>query len=464
MRIAMVSEHASPLAALGGQDAGGQNVHVAALSTALARRGHDVVVYTRRDDPDLPERTPLDAGVEVVHVPAGPASAISKDDMLPFMPEMGRWLARDWRRHGVPDVVHAHFWMSGHATTVAVGELAEADDERPATAITFHALGVVKRRHQGAADTSPAERLGIERALLDRVDGVVATCRDEIAELLDLGADPRRLHVVPCGVDLERFTARGRHRVPWSDGCDRLLCLGRLVERKGIDTAVQALVDLPGAELVVAGGSDPSQLDDDPDVARLRAVARQAGVASRVRFIGRVEPDDAAALMRAADLVLTVPWYEPFGIVPLEAQACGTPVVATAVGGMLDTVVDGLTGAHVPARDPRALAARVRDLLAHEDRLWRMGSQGARRVAARYTWWQVAEETETVYERLLDPRSDDDESAPEVIDLRQPVRTGPLEGSPYPLRRHDSWETPGSPDEASSPGSRLQDDSGRKDS
>jgi type III pantothenate kinase len=437
MRIAMVSEHASPLAVLGGQDAGGQNVHVAALSRALAERGHDVVVYTRRDDPHLPERTRLCAGVQVVHVPAGPASVISKDDMAPFMPQLGRWLAQEWRRNGVPDLVHAHFWMSGHATTIAVDELAAAGEPLPRTAITFHALGVVKHRHQGATDPSPAERLDVEQSLLERLDGVVATCRDEIRELLELGADPHRLHVVPCGVDVQRFTARGPHRVPWTDGADRLLCLGRLVERKGIDTAIAALSDLPGAELVVAGGPDASELDGDPDVARLREAARRAGVATQVRFVGRVQPDDAAALMRAADLVLSVPWYEPFGIVPLEAQASGTPVVTTAVGGMLDTVADGVTGAHVPARDPHALAARVRQLLTDHALRRRMGAEGSRRVSRRYTWQQVAAETETVYGRLLGgaPGVDDDA---DVIDLREPVAMP--EGLSQPLQRNVFWD------------------------
>jgi glycogen synthase len=138
--------------------------------------------------------------------------------------------------------------------------------------------------------------------------------------------------------------------------------------------------------------------------------------------------------MRAADLVLSVPWYEPFGIVPLEAQACGTPVVATAVGGMLDTVVDGVTGAHVPARDPRALAERVRGLLAHREGLRRMGAEGARRVADRYTWQQVACETETVYRRLLGGTS----SGPDVVDLREPVAAPVREGRPYPLR--GAWD------------------------
>jgi glycosyltransferase involved in cell wall biosynthesis len=314
--------------------------------------------------------------------------------------------------------------MSGLATRIAIDGLAEAREPLPRNAITFHALGVVKRRHQGAADPSPADRVDVERSLLERTDGVVATCRDEIGELLDLGADPHRLHVVPCGVDLARFTARGPHRVPWSDGCDRLLCLGRLVERKGIDDAVRAVAELPTAELVVAGGPDASRLDVDPDIARLRATARRAGVASRVRFVGGVRPEDAAALMRAADLVLAVPWYEPFGIVPLEAQACGTPVVATAVGGMLDTVVDGRTGAHVPAHDPRQLADRVRDLMLDPQRRRQMGADGARRVARRYTWQRIAAETEAVYGQLLRGSSDGDDT-PDVIDLREPV-TAPV--------------------------------------
>jgi glycosyltransferase involved in cell wall biosynthesis len=263
---------------------------------------------------------------------------------------------------------------------------------------------------------------------------------------------------VPCGVDLQRFTARGPHRVPWTDGRDRLLCLGRIVERKGIDTVVRALVDLPSAELVVAGGPDASELDGDPDITRLRDVAQQAGVAARVRFVGRVEPDEAAALMRAADLVLCVPWYEPFGIVPLEAQACGTPVVASAVGGMLDTVVDGVTGAHVPPRDPAALARSVRVLLAHPQRLRQMGTEGARRVAARYTWQQVAAETETVYDRLLRGGHERDDETPDVIDLREPVA---LLERQHPQPARDPWPAHGEPDGA--PASSLDDTSGRKD-
>jgi glycosyltransferase involved in cell wall biosynthesis len=234
-----------------------------------------------------------------------------------------------------------------------------------------------------------------------QLDAVVATCADEVTELLGQGADPRRLHVVPCGVDLTTFTPSGPRQVPWSPGTGRLLVLGRLVERKGVDTAIAALADIPGAELVIAGGPALSRLDDDPDVARLRAVAAAAGVAGRVRFVGRVGPAEAAALMRAADLVLAAPWYEPFGIVPLEAMACGTPVVASAVGGMLDTVEHGVTGVQVRPRDPVGLATAVRRLLANPAERSVLGRTAARRVAERYSWQQVADDTEAVYAQLL---------------------------------------------------------------
>ncbi|RKS80216.1 type III pantothenate kinase [Motilibacter peucedani] len=399
MRIAMVSEHASPLAVLGGEDAGGQNVHVAALSTALARRGHDVRVYTRRDAADLPERVPFAPGVEVVHVPAGPPEALGKDALLPYMPEMGAWLARGWARER-PDVVHAHFWMSGVAAEAALRTLPAA----PPLAQTFHALGVVKRRHQGSRDTSPAERAAHESRLLAGVDAVVATCRDEISELLALGAVADRLHVVPCGVDTAVFHPAGPAEDAWSaEARTRLLCLGRLVERKGVHTAVEALALLPGAELVVAGGPAAEALDYDPDVQRLRAHAAALGVADRVRFVGRVDPARAARLLRGAHLLLAVPAYEPFGIVPIEAMACGTPVVASGVGGMLDTVLPGVTGLHVPPGDPSAVAAAVSRALADAGWLHAAGRAGARRVRDHYTWDSVAAATEAVYARLLEP-------------------------------------------------------------
>jgi glycosyltransferase involved in cell wall biosynthesis len=389
----MVSEHASPLAVLGGVDAGGQNVHVAALAAELGRHGDEVVVHTRRDDPDLPRRVELAPGLVVEHVDAGPAAAISKDLIAPYMGEFGARLRAQWSRRP-PDVVHAHFWMSGVAALHAARGLGLPVVQ------TFHALGVVKRRHQGAADTSPAHRIETERAIARLCDRIVATCSDEVFELLRLGAARANIAVVPCGVDVASFTPDGP-REPRTPGRHRLVAASRLVERKGIGNAITALAQLPDAELHVAGGPDASALDDDAEARRLRALAAGLGVADRLVLRGRVGRDAMPALLRSADAVVCAPWYEPFGIVPLEAMACGVPVVATAVGGQIDSVVDGVTGVHVPPRDPDALAAALRALLDRPERRAELGAAGAERARARFAHERVAAATRDVYRELL---------------------------------------------------------------
>lgn len=392
MKVAMVSEHASPLAVLGGVDAGGQNVHVAALATALADLGVEVTVHTRREDPAVPRQVQLAPGVVVEHVDAGPPHPVPKDQLLPHMGAFAAELRRRWHADR-PDVVHAHFWMSGKASLAAAWPLGVPVVQ------TFHALGVVKRRHQGPKDTSPPEREAIERAVLQRCDHVIATCSDEMFELLRLGGEPHRISIVPCGVDVGLFTADGpqarRRR-----GLRRLLVVTRLVERKGIGDVVTALADIPDAELVIAGGPPRKQLWQDPEAVRLHRLAEEAGVGDRVDFRGRVDRADLPALYRSADVVVCVPWYEPFGIVPLEAMACGVPVVATAVGGLVDTVVDGITGVHVPPRCPEAVAQAVRALLDDTARREGLGLAGAARVKGRYSWRRVTASTLETYAAL----------------------------------------------------------------
>jgi len=397
----MISEHASPLAALGGADAGGQNVHVAALAAALARRGHEVTVFTRRDCPTTPDVVPLAPGVTVEHVPAGPFRPLPKDDLPRYMPAFADWLAARWREQP-PDVAHAHFWMSGLAALWAA--------RRPVPVVeTFHALGRVKRRWQAEADTSPPERPGAEATIVRRAAAVIATCTDEVSELAAYGARPETMYVVPCGVDGDRFRP-GHDGGPdagggpdtdggpdTGGGAARVLSLGRLVPRKGNDTVIEAIAGVPGAELTVAGGPDPGQLDDDPEVARLRRVAEECGVADRVRFTGRVPHEDVPAMLKSAAVVVSVPWYEPFGIVPVEAMACGKAVVVSAVGGHLDTVEDGVTGRLVPPRDHAALAAVLTQLLADSGLRRKLGTAGAARAASRYSWDTIAAETEAVY-------------------------------------------------------------------
>jgi glycosyltransferase involved in cell wall biosynthesis/phosphoheptose isomerase len=389
----MVSEHASPLAVLGGVDAGGQNVFVAALARELARRDNEVVVYTRRDDPRLPRRRPLCPGVEVEHVDAGAPEALAKDDLLPHMPEFARHLERAWG-HWRPDVVHSHFWMSGHASLLAAAPLGLP------VVHTFHALGAVKRRYQGGMDTSPPERLEIERRIARESDRVIATCSDEVFELLRLGAENERLTVIPCGVDLDLFGADGEAEERRSDLL-RLLYVGRLVQRKGVGNVISALPQMPEVELIVAGGPERARLAEDPEARRLAELAREHGVADRVVLRGRVERERLPALMRSADAIVSVPWYEPFGIVPLEAMACGVPVIATAVGGMIDSVVDGRTGVHVPPRDPERLAEAASTLLADPARCRAYGEAGVARARRLYDWRRVGAQALDVYEEVI---------------------------------------------------------------
>ncbi|QTA36690.1 glycosyltransferase [Streptomyces sp. CA-256286] len=394
LRVALVSEHASPLAELGGPDAGGQNVYVAQLACHLALRGHDVTVYTRRDAPGLPSEVFTPGGVKVVHVPAGPAARVPKDELIAFMPEFGSFLAGHWRA-ARPDVVHAHFWMSGTAALSGARSLGVPVVQ------TYHALGTVKKRHQGAEDTSPPQRLEVEAAVGRACRRVLATCADEVAELAAMGVARDRICVVPCGVDPRHFTPTGSDRRPAS-GPRRLLAVGRLVRRKGFDRAIRALAEVPDAELLVAGGPEADLLFAEPEAERLRKVAEEHGVADRVTLLGAVPHDRMPHLMSGADLVLSLPDYEPFGIVPIEAMACRTPVVATAVGGHLDTVVDGVTGALVaPDGEDHRLAEVIRTLLDDPERLARYGRAGRERVLAHYSWDRVAEGVARVYSAVL---------------------------------------------------------------
>jgi glycosyltransferase involved in cell wall biosynthesis len=393
MKVAMVSEHASPLAILGGVDAGGQNVHVAEVAAALARRGDQVDVFTRRDSPDLPGVVRTAEGVQVVQVAAGPPREVSKDDLLPYMDDFGAVLSRSWATDR-PDLVHAHFWMSGTAALAAAVPLGLPVLE------TFHALGVVKRRQQGMRDPSPPERVAIEGAVARGVDQIIATSSDEVFELAGLGVDMRRVSVVPCGVDPRHFTPEGP-AMPRRTGYARLALVSRLVERKGIGNAITAMCELPGAELVIAGGPPAERLGQDPQARRLTALADRLGVADRVHLIGRIGRDQVPALLRSADVVVCPPWYEPFGMVALEAMACGVPVVASAVGGLVDTVVDGVTGLHVPPRQPQALAAALASLLADPRRRAAFGRVAVLRARQRYSWDRVAAATVDAYSRTL---------------------------------------------------------------
>ncbi|MFL6624830.1 MAG: glycosyltransferase family 4 protein [Sulfurifustis sp.] len=406
-RIAMISEHASPLATIGGVDSGGQNVYVAQLANRLAARGYQVDVYTRRDKETLPEVVKFINRVRVIHVKAGPPRPVPKEELLPYMDEFAEQMQSFCSRQRRPyDVVHANFWTSGVVAMTLKRAIGLP------FAVTFHALGRVRRRHQGEADRFPEERAEYEERIIAAADCVVAECAQDREDLLELyDADPAKIRIVPCGFDTTEFWPIDRRLARREVGFDPderiVLQLGRLVPRKGIDIAVRALARLArdhrvNARLVIVGGEtdEPCPMAN-PEIARLTDVANAEDIAERVTFTGRRPRNVLRYYYNAADVFVTTPWYEPFGITPVEAMACGVPVIGSAVGGIKTTVRHGRTGFLVPPHDPDALAARIAEIFRDADAARRMGVAGRERALRHFTWSQVAERMEAVYARVM---------------------------------------------------------------
>jgi len=407
-RIAMISEHASPLATLGGVDAGGQNVYVGQLARNLARQGYEVDIFTRRDSEVLPESIEWSTGVRIIHVPAGPREIVPKEELLPYMAEFSDWMVRFCRKQRRSyDLAHANFWMSG----LVAAELGRRIGLP--FVITFHALGRVRRQHQGEADRFPPERSEIEDRLVAEADQIIAECPQDEEDLIQLyNADPARITIVPCGFDRTEFWPMSKELVRVSLGLAPdekvILQLGRMVPRKGIDNVITGLARLRknhGIEarlLIVGGDTDDPEGAPTTEMVRLQELAKTEGVADRVVFIGRRNRENLKYYYSAADIFVSTPWYEPFGITPIEAMACGTPVVGSNVGGIKFTVRDGETGYLVPANDPDALAERLAHLYRHPKLLSVYRKQAIRRANDLFTWEKIGAAVAEVYEEVLE--------------------------------------------------------------
>ena len=401
-RIAMITDHASPLAAVGGVDSGGQNVYVAETARQLAARGYRVDIFTRKDQADQREIVEWLPGVRVVHVPAGPATFVRKEDLLHWMPDFADFVQR-FVAHERYDMVHAHFFMSGLVAMTLKSALGLP------FVMTFHALGLVRKLHQGIADEFPARRIAIEREIIDSADAIIAECPDDHRNLVTLyNADPHKIAVIPCGFASEDFwpiaPRFARRALGLPSDVPVLLTVGRLVPRKGVDNAIRALsvlvrrLGVPAELLVVGGNSDIADAGLTPEIARLRAIAAEAGVADRVTFTGRRSRELLKLYYSAADAFVTTPWYESFGMTSVEAMACGTPVVGARVGGIKYSVLDGSTGYLVPPNDPLALADRLNQILSSRRLAERLSSVAVRRAYALFRWERVTQSLASLYD------------------------------------------------------------------
>lgn len=405
-RIALISEHASPLGTFGGADRGGQNVYVGHLAKHLAALGYKVDVFTRRDSEELPESLEWFEGVQIIHVPAGPPKYVPKEDLLPYMEEFTNYVLKFCQQSQQKyDLIHANFFLSAMVASEIKRSLLLP------FVVTFHALGRVRRFYQGEADKFPDQRFAIEERIVAEADYIIAACPQDREDLLHLyHANSEKIRIVPCGFDpsefwqVERTLARMKLGLPSEELL--ILQLGRLVPRKGVDTVIRGLARLleqhiTARLLIVGGESEEPDLYLTPEIGRLQAIAQQEGVAEWVTFVGCRSREVLKYYYSAADVFVTTPWYEPFGITPVEAMACGTPVIGSDVGGIKYSIKEGETGYLVPPNDPDAIAERIAYLYKNPQKQAQLGEAGVQRAKQLFTWQQVTSAVADLYEEVL---------------------------------------------------------------
>lgn len=388
--LAVISLHSSPLVQPGIGDSGGMNVYVRELAASLAQAGVGTTVYVRRWDADLPREVRVEPGFRVIHLDAGPVD-LPKEALPDTVGAFTTALMAHLRREPV-DVVHANYWLSG-----VVGHRVKHGLGLPLVS-TFHTLARVKAE---TGDPEPERRVDAETEVIGCSDVILANSSEEVSQLERLyGADPNRIEIVPPGVEHAFFSpgdkAGARSALGLALHVPTLLFVGRIQALKGLDVAIGALAALgrPDARLVVVGG--PSGAEGQADLARIRTLAEALGVLGQIQFVDPQPHHLLSSWYRAADVVLVPSRSESFGLVALEAAACGTPVVAAAVGGLRTLVVHDRTGLLVPGRDPADFAGAVRRLLDNPGEAAAIGRAAAIR-AQDYTWSTAAARLRRIY-------------------------------------------------------------------
>lgn len=407
LRVAVLSVHTCPLAPLGGWETGGMNVYVRELCRGLGRLGVATDVFTRRQDPHVPNVVELGEGARVIHVDAGAPRHRDKYAVVDDLPELACNIQRYRNFVGARyDLIHAHYWLSGR-----LAALFQEHWRVPVVAM-FHTLAALKNKvAQDVAELEQQIRVDIERRTMATADRIIAATEVDRAHMLEAyGANPRKIAVVPGGVNLDLFRPGARQTARWTLGLGpepTLLFVGRIQRLKGIDILIRAAGALrqqigPLRVLIVGGSGDAAgQTEEEArEVERLRAIVDELDLHDTVRFVGAAEQSRLALYYQAADVTVMPSTYESFGLVAVESLACGTPVVASRVGGLATIVKDGENGALVPWRDPLLFADRIRPILAEPVLAARL-RRGALETARHYSWDGVAARTLDVYDGLL---------------------------------------------------------------
>jgi D-inositol-3-phosphate glycosyltransferase len=392
LHVAMLSVHTCPLAALGGKETGGMNVYVREVSRELGRMGVSVDVFTRSQDPSIQRVVRLGERARVIHLAAGAEAPMARERVYDHMDEFVEGVEA-WRIAEAIDydLIHAHYWLSGVAALTLKRRWSV-----PVLQM-FHTLARLKNRvARSAAELEPLVRVEEETRIVSDADRIVAANVVERAELLrDYGAHASRIATIPCGVDTDLFTPGDRAEARRRLGLDDrpvILWVGRIAPIKGLDTLLDTVARLREAgrdmRLLVVGGEADEPTNGHETSLRRRIAA--LGLGESVRFVGPQPQSVLPLYYAAADVTVLPSYYESFGMVALEAMACGSPVIASRVGGLVTTVRDGVTGFLVPDGDVEALAERIETLVGDPELRWRLGREGVR-WAAQHRWPCVAE-------------------------------------------------------------------------
>ncbi len=413
-RIAFFTDNADPLSPLGGHEAGGENVYILEVSRALGRLGWTVDVFVRWSFHKTAQIAKVSDTVRVVRIPAGPVKFVPKEELFPLMPKyVESFLAFKEKNNLDYLLIHGNYYNSAYAAVEAAAKLGI-----PAVN-TFHTLGMVKHQALGSNDPSPSDRITHEKEVLDRLHRVIATCPQMKDELMGLYAvSSKKIVVIGEGVNLKRFfpipLTIARRVLRWPQNQDVVLYIGRIERRKGIDTLLAAVAIMAqkmgdnrkNFRCIVSGGEPKNRWKKELPIVseerkRLTDIVEKEGIGDVVRFIGGVSPEELPYYYSSADVTCVPSYYEPFGLVPLESMACGTPIVASRVGGLLYTIRDGKTGFLVPARDASAFADKLLFILRHPQVKKMMRENGIERVAHTFTWDAVGEKMSAFYHDLL---------------------------------------------------------------
>ena len=403
----MLSYHTCPLATLGGKDTGGMNVYVRELTRHLGPMGIQVDVFTRSQDEHIPHVLhDLGYGNRVVHIRAGPETPVQKRELIKFLPEFVAGIEEFTFAKGLTyDLIHSHYWLSGLAAISLKTKWGIPLIQM------FHTLERMKQRVARSSDEAEGDyRLIGEQEVIGEADRIVAATPAELAQLQWLyQVEPKKIRVIPPGVDLSHFYPISKDEAKEFIGvppCERnVLFVGRIEPLKGIDTLIEAIVLLrdqgefegsPFCLTVIGGEPEISQENMSTEMARLQELRTKFGLNDLVTFLGRRDQDTLPYYYSAAEAVVVPSQYESFGMVALEAMACGTPVVASQVGGLAFLVQDGITGYTVPTIDPRALADRLLTLIKNPDLRNSMGKRAAE-FARDYSWQNIAEKISSLY-------------------------------------------------------------------